>query len=73
MHQKMNVAMIRKSFQVRVTGPIREEGIQELLSSIPDIQWYWIEKTDSELRVEVRQRLCLKNDGEKKQWRVIVS
>lgn len=49
----MNVAMIRKKFiQVRVTGSIREEGIQELLSSILDIQWYWIERTDSELRVE---------------------
>lgn len=45
--------MIRKKFfQVKVTGPIRQEGIQELLSSIPDIQWYWIEQTDSQLRVE---------------------
>lgn len=34
----------------KVTGPIRQEGIQELLSSIPDIPWEWIEQTDSQLR-----------------------
>lgn len=36
----------------KVTGPIRREGIQELLNSIPDIPWEWIEQTDSQLRDE---------------------
>ena len=40
-----NIAMIRKNlFQVKVTGPICRKGIQELLSSILDIPWDWIER-----------------------------
>ena len=36
----------------KVTGPIRQKEIQELLNSIPDIPWEWIEQTDSQLRDE---------------------
>lgn len=35
-----------------VTGPIRQEGIQQLLDTISNIPWDRIEETDSQARAE---------------------
>lgn len=61
-------------YHVKATGPIRQEGIQELLSSIPMFQGVGLNKQILNYGLKVQQRLCLKNDGEsKKKSRVIVS
>lgn len=50
----------------KVTGPIRQEGIQQLLDTIPDIPWDWIEEMDSQLRAEGATELMLENAKEHK-------
>lgn len=35
-----------------ITGPIREQGVEELLGTIPELPWSWIEETDSQLRAQ---------------------
>ena len=43
----------------KVTVPIRQEGIQWLLDTIPNISWEWIEETDSQLGAEGSTELML--------------
>ncbi len=54
--------MTHLSKNSKITGPIRQEGLQQLLGAIPDIPWDWIEETDSQLRAGgPTESLCLKS------------
>lgn len=33
-------------------GSIRKQGLKELLGTIPELLWTWVEETDSQLRAQ---------------------
>jgi len=36
----------------KIMGPIRRQGVDELLGAIPEISWSWIQEMDSQLRAQ---------------------
>jgi len=36
----------------KITGPLRRQGVDELLGAIPEVPWSWIQKTDSQLKAQ---------------------
>jgi len=36
----------------KITGPLRRQGVDELLGAIPEVPWSWIQETDSQLKAQ---------------------